>query len=132
MSEGKRIEFRVDGMKIYSTGDLTDASKCTVEDLQWKSIVYFLKASDSAFSHSDRFRTVMALSESPKSFTEIKELLSAAPATTSFHLKKLIEGMIIHKNENGRYDLTLLGQLVLGHFSKFLEEASALQKIVEP
>ena len=129
-SEGKQIELKIDGVKVYSTRDPYDANKANTEDLQWTSVKYFLKASDSAFSHSDRFRIVKSLAESSKNFTEIKKLLSTTSATTNFHLKKLIDGMIVYKDENGRYALTLLGELVLDYFSRFLEEANLLQKVI--
>jgi len=131
-SKGKEIELKIDGVKVYSTRDSYDTNKSDIEDLQWTSVKYFLKASDSAFSHIDRFRIVKSLAESPRSFTEIKELLSTTSATANFHLKKLINGMILYKDENGRYALTLLGELVLEYFSKFLEEAILLQKSIEP
>ena len=131
MSEGKKIELKIDGMEVYSTDKSCATNKSNVADLQWTSVKTFLKASDSAFSHIDRFRTSKSLTEAPKSFTEIKQLLSATSATTSFHLKKLIDGMIVYKDENGKYALTLLGELVLNYFSKFLEEASLLQKSIE-
>lgn len=131
MSKGKKIELKIDGMKVYSTDDSYDTNKFNIEDLQWTSIKTFLKASDSAFSHSDRFRTVKSLAESSKSFTEVKELLNATSATTNFHLKKLIDGLIVYKDESSRYALTLLGELVLNYFSDFLKEASILQKSIE-
>jgi len=131
-TNGKKIELRIDGVKAFSTGSPNDTNKPDFEDLQWTSVKYFLKASDSAFSHIDRFRIVKYLAESPKSFTEIKELLSTSSATANFHIKKLIDGMITYRNENGRYALTLLGELVLDYFSKFLEEANLLQKSIEP
>ena len=129
-SEGEEIELKINGVKFYSTNDSYE-TKSNIRDLQWSSIKQFLKASDSAFSHSDRFHIVKFLSESPKSFTEIKKLLNTNSATTNFHLKKLIDGMIIYKNENNRYALTLLGELVLDYFSKFLEEAKLLQIAIE-
>ena len=131
-SKGNEIELKIDGVKVYSTRDPCGTRKSDIENLQWASVKHFLKASDSAFSHSDRFLIVKSLIESPKSFTQIKELLSTSSANTNFHLKKLIEGMIVYKDENGRYALTLLGELVLNYFSKFLEEASLLQKSIEP
>ena len=131
MSKGKKIELKIDGMKVYSTDDSYGTNKSNIQDLQSTSLKIFLKASDSAFSHIDRFRTVKSLAESPKSFTEIKELLSTKSATTNFHLKKLIDGMIVYKDESSRYALTLLGELVLNYFSDFLEEASILQKSIE-
>lgn len=129
-SKGKKIELKIDGVKVYSTRDFIDLDKPDVKDLQWTSIKYLLRASDSAFSHSDRFRTVKSLAESPKSFTEIKKLLSTTSATTNFHLKKLVNEMIVYKDENGRYALTLLGELVLDYFLRFLEEANLLQKAI--
>lgn len=130
MSNGNEIELKVDGVKVYSTHDPCGRKKSDIENLQWASIKYFLKASDSAFSHSDRFLVVKSLIQSPKSFTQIKELLRTSSATTNFHLKKLIDGMIVYKDENGKYALTLLGELVFDYFSKFLEEANLLEKSV--
>lgn len=130
-SKGKRIELKIDGVKVYSTRDSSDPDRPDVKDIQWTSIKYFLRASDSAFSHGDRFRIVKSLAELPKSFTEIKKQLSTTSATTNFHLKKLINGMIVYKDENNRYTLTLLGELVLDYFSRFLEEASLLQKAID-
>ena len=130
-SKAKKIELKIDGVKVYSTDDPSNTSKANIGDLQWTSVKYFLKASDSTFSHSDRFRIVRSLVESPKSFTEIKELLSTTSATANFHLKKLIDGMIVYKDENNRYALTLLGELVLDYFSRFLEEANHLQKTID-
>ena len=130
-SEGQKIELKIDGMEVYSTDKSYATNKFSIEDLQWTSIKTFLKASDSAFSHIGRFRTVKSLATAPKSFTEIKELLSATSATTNFHIKKLIDGMIIYKDKNGKYALTTLGELVLNYFSKFLEEATLLQEYIE-
>jgi len=127
-SNGKKVELKIDGVRVYSTAHPSGTDKAEIKDLQWSSIRYLLKASDSAFSHEDRFRIVKSLVESPMSFTEIKKLLDTTSATANFHLKKLIAGMIAYKNENGRYALTLLGELVLDYFSKFLEEASLLEE----
>jgi len=130
-SKAKKIELKIDGVKVYSTDDPSNTNKTNIDDLQWTSVKYFLKASNSTFSHSDRFRIVRFLVESPKSFTEIKDSLSTTSATTNFHLKKLIDGMIAYKDGNGRYALTLLGELVLDYFSRFLGEANHLQKAID-
>jgi len=130
-SKGKKIELKIDGLKVYSTKNPSQTNKSDTKDLQWASIKSFLKAADSAFSHSDRFRIVKSLAESPRSFTEVKDMLNTTSATTNFHLKTLTNSVIVYKDENGRYALTLLGELVLEYFSKFLEEASLLQKSVE-
>ena len=125
-SKGKKIELKIDGRKVYSTDNPHNTNKSVIEDLPWASVESFLKASDSAFSHVDRFRIAKSLVESPKKFTEIKKSLDTTSATTNFHLKTLINGIIVYKDENGRYALTLLGELVLDYFSRFLEEASLL------
>lgn len=130
-SKAKKIELRIDGVKVYSTGNPRNTNKSDIEDLAWTSVKSFLKAADSAFSHSDRFRIVKSLAKSPKIFTEIKELLNTTSATANFHLKKLIEGMIVYKDENGKYALTLLGELIFDYFSNFLAEANLLQKAID-
>lgn len=131
-SKAEKIELKIDGIRVYSAGNRYGADKSDIKDLQWSSVKSFLKAADSAFSHSDRFRIVKSLAESPRSFTEIKDLLNTTSATTNFHLKTLVNSMIVYKDENGRYALTLLGELVLGYFSNFLEEAKHLQKEIDP
>jgi len=127
-SKAEKIELKIDGISVYSVGNRYEADKSDVKDLQWSSVKSFLKAADSAFSHSDRFRIVKSLAESPRSFTEIKDLLNTTSATTNFHLKTLVHSMIAYKDENGRYALTLLGELVLDYFSSFLEEAKRLRR----
>jgi DNA-binding HxlR family transcriptional regulator len=127
-AKAEKIELKIDGLKVFSTRDQHVADKHDIKDLQWPSIKSLLKTADAAFSHSDRFRIVKSLGESPKSFTEIKEFLKTTSATTNFHLKRLANGMIVYKDENGRYALTLLGELVLSYFSDFFEEAKDLQK----
>jgi len=80
---------------------------------------------------SETIHILKSLAESPKSFTEIKELLDTTSATTNFHLKTLIKGTIVYKDENGRYALTLLGELLLDYFSRFLEEANRLHRAID-
>lgn len=128
-SMGKKIQLKIDGMEVFSTVDSYNM-KFHFEDLQWTSMKHFIKASDSSFGHINRFRIVKSLSESPKSFTEIKQLLDTTSANANFHLKTLIDGTIVYKDENGKYALTLLGELILNYFSRFLAEASQLQKTV--
>jgi len=123
------IELKIDDVKVYSTKHRYNHKKSS-KDFTWTSIKSFLNASDSAFSHIDRFRIVRSLSESPKTFTEIKQLLNATSATANFHLKTLINGMIVYKDKDGKYALSLLGELVLDYFSTFLEEANRLQKTI--
>jgi hypothetical protein len=127
-TNGERVELKIDGVKVFSQSNPSENSKSDTKNLQWTSVKFFLKASDSAFSHSERFRILKYLTESPRSFTEIKELLGATSATADFHIKKLVDGMIVYKNDNDRYALTLLGELVLDYFSRFLKEASRLQE----
>lgn len=127
-SKAQDIELRIDGVNVYSTSDRYHGNQHDVKDLEWRSIKSLLKTADSAFSHSTRFRIIKSLAEFPKRFTEIKNLLSTTSATTDFHLKTLNRGMIIFKDENGKYALTLLGELVLNYFSNFLKEARDLQK----
>lgn len=129
-STGERIELKVDGSRVYSSVAHDKNNKIPVNDLGWASVKTLLKASDSAFGHVDRFRIVRLLAESSKSFTEIKEMLNATSPTANFHLKTLIDGMIAYKDENGRYALTLLGELILKYFSDFLVEADVLSKTI--
>jgi len=128
-SMGKKIQLKIDGMEVFSTVDSYNM-KFHFEDPKWTSIKYFIKASDSSFGHINRFRIVKSLSESPKSFTEIKQLLDTTSANANFHLKTLIDGTIVYKDENGKYALTLLGELILNYFSRFLAEANQLQKMM--
>lgn len=39
--------------------------------------------------------------------------------------------MIAYKDENGKYALTLLGELLFEYFSKFLEAATLLNKEIQ-
>jgi len=130
-SNGKKIELRINGKKVYSTVNSDDKSETSVKDLEWISINSLLKSSNSAFGHNDRFRIVKSLVKSPKSFTEIKTLLTTSSPTVNFHLKKLVDGMIAYKDENGKYALTLLGELLFEYFSKFLEAATLLNKEIQ-
>lgn len=127
-SKAQDIEIRIDGVKVYATSDRYHGNQHDTKDIEWRSIKSLLKTADSAFSHSDRFRIMKSLAEFPKTFTEIKNLLSRTSATADFHLKTLTRGMIIFKDENGKYALTLLGELVFNYFSNFLKEARDLQK----
>jgi hypothetical protein len=129
-SKAKEIELRIDGMKVFSTVNTHNMGKNHIDNLQWTSVKSLLRASDSTFSHIDRFRIVKSLLESPKSFTEVKQLLNTTSATANFHLKTLINGTIVYK-EDGRYALTLLGELVLDYFSRFLQEADRLQNMID-
>lgn len=126
----KDIELTIDGRKVLSTNDLNQTNSFCIEDLQWTSLKALLNASDSAFGHIDRFRIVKSLGENLMSFTEVKELLNTTSPTANFHLKTLLNGTIVYKDENGKYALTLLGDLILDYFLKFLEEANRLQNTI--
>lgn len=120
--------MKIDGIRVFSTNDRFCGKEQAANDVEWRSIKSLLKTANSAFSHSDRYQIVRSLAETAKSFTDVKSLLGTSPATTNFHLKTLTRGMIVYKDENGKYALTLMGELVLGFFSNFLEEALKLQK----
>lgn len=130
-SKGKKIELKVDGEKVYSTVNSADKLEPDVKNLEWISVNSLLKASNSAFGHNDRFNIVKSLVESPKSFTKIKKLLTTTSPTVNFHLKKLIDGMIVYKDENGNYTLTLLGELLFEYFSGFMKEALLLNREIQ-
>jgi DNA-binding HxlR family transcriptional regulator len=130
-SKGKKIELKIDGEKVYSTDTSADKSESDIKASEWVSVKSLIKASNSAFGHNDRFRIVKSLVESPKSFTEIKNLLTTTSPTVNFHLKKLIDGMIVYKTENGNYALTLLGELLFEFFSRFLKEAILLNEEIQ-
>ena len=123
-SQGQDIKIKIDDKNIFDTRFPSNKEESDLVDFPLETVKSFLKSSNSVFSHIDRYRLVTSLTESPKSFTEIKTMLNAKSPTTNFHLKTLINGMIIYKNENGRYALTILGESVLDYFSKFLEEAT--------
>lgn len=127
-SKAQDIELKVDGVRVYPTSDRNRGDQVDTKDMEWRSVKSLLRTADSAFSHSDRFRITKSLAESPKSFTEIKSLLSKTSATTDFHLKTLVKGMITFKDENGKYALTIMGELVFSYFSTFLKDARDLQK----
>jgi DNA-binding transcriptional ArsR family regulator len=131
MSRGKVIGLKIDGIKVYSTDDSRSKADFKVEDVEWEGLESFLVASVSAFGHIHRFRIVKFLAESPKSFTEIRKLLEATPPTTNFHLKALVDGTIVFKDENGKYALTLMGELILDYFTCFLKEANRLRNGLE-
>jgi DNA-binding HxlR family transcriptional regulator len=126
-SKGKRIALRINGKKVFSTEDLCPSANFKIEDVEWESLESFLQTASSAFGHIDRFRIVKFLSKSPKSFTEIKKLLEVTSPTVNFHLKALMDGTVIFKNEARKYALTLMGELLLDYFADFLKEANSLQ-----
>jgi DNA-binding transcriptional ArsR family regulator len=129
MSKGQRVDLRVDGKKVYSTENCLDTN-FEIGTLDWTVVEYFLKIASSAFGHVDRFRIMRCLAESPKSFSEIKELLKTQSPTVNFHLKTLSNEALILKNENGKYALALMGELILNYFSDFLKEASCLNDVL--
>lgn len=125
-SEAQEIELRIDGIKVYPARNHYTSKEESFEELELDSLNALLKAATSVFSHPNRFRAVKSLAESSKSFTEIKGILGSTSPAINFHLKTLINGLIIHKEPNGKYSLTLLGELVYDYFSGFLKEARAL------
>jgi len=126
MSSGHKVNLRVDGKKVYSTENSCPDTNFEIGNLDWTVLKYFLKIASSAFGHVDRFRIMEYLAESPKSFSEIKKLLKAQSPTVNFHLKTLAGETLISKNENGKYALTLMGELVFDYLADFLKEANCL------
>jgi DNA-binding transcriptional ArsR family regulator len=128
-TQGKDVILQVDGRSVYrSTAPRSELRSNQIDDLKISVLKSFLEAADSSFGHIDRFRIVRSLSESPKAFSEIKRLFSLTSATADYHLKRLVDSLIIYKDESGRYALTLLGELILDYFSRFINEAENLQK----
>jgi DNA-binding HxlR family transcriptional regulator len=131
MSNGQRIDLRVDGRRVYSTKNSCPKTNLEIGNLDWSVLEYFLKIASSAFGHVDRFRIIKYIAESPKSFSEIKKLLKAQSPTVNFHLKTLSDQTLILKNENGKYALTLMGESVLDYFADFIKEANCLNDVIQ-
>lgn len=132
-TQGEEIVLQVDGRSVYrSTTVLQQGLKSNkIDDLKVSALRFFLEAAESSFGHMERFKIVRTLSESPRTFSEIKRLLSMTSATADYHLRKLVDSLILYKDESGRYALTILGELILDYFSKFIDEAESLQKTLE-
>ncbi len=131
LSEGERIDLRVNGKKVYSTEKSCNDEGISIKKLDdWTVVNYFLKIALSAFGHPDRFKIISYLAESPKAFSEIKKLLGSQSPSINFHLKSLVNETLIFKDENGKYALSLMGELVLDYFSNFIKKVSCLNNTV--
>ena len=136
LTHARSFELKIDGTPIYRfTESIFQANKSKsrveeldIDKLKVLSVQTLLKGANAIFGHVDRFKIVRIISDSPKSFTEIKRALNISSSTASFHLKKLIEDAIIYKTEEGKYAVTLLGKLLLDFFSRFLFEVERLGK----
>lgn len=134
--EGKEVELRIDGLPVYKLehfdwNRMFRPGKARPEDFQAFNVTYLLKAAKAIFGHPDRYRIVVSLKDSPKSFTEIQNLLNFTPPTLVFHLKKLLSGMIIGKMDKKKYALTIIGEALLDYFSEFLQKIQKIQRRID-
>lgn len=130
MSQGEKVDLRVNGKRVYSTEKSCPDTNFEIGNLDGAVLKYFLRIATSAFGHADRFRIIKHLAESPKSFSEIKKMLEAQSPTVNFHLKTLVDKTLVLKDENGRYTLSLMGELVLDYFADFIKEANCLNDVL--
>lgn len=130
--DAQSVTLKINGVPVYkskSTGFWKEMEK--VGDLHFLSIQALLKAADAAFSHTDRFRIFESLLESPKAYNHLKKDFEMTSANLNYHLKRLIDGWIAYKADNGKYATTILGELLLKHFRRFNQEVEHLQRKVQ-
>jgi DNA-binding transcriptional ArsR family regulator len=123
-TEANDLLLKIDNLSVYQFPNIkTNSSK-----IQTISLKFLLRSANAAFGHDERFEIVRSLAEFPKTFSEIKEIFDMPSPTLNFHLKKMTKSWVVYKNRDGKYAMTLLGELLLNYFSKFLEEAAKLQE----
>ena len=133
--EGKQVELMVDKVPVYELQwfdleKILEEGKQSPETLESFNVRYLLKAVKALFGHPDRYKIVLRLKNSPKSFTEIQKQLEFKPPTLDYHLKKLVNGMIVGKNEKGNYTLTLIGETLLDYFTEYLHKLRKVQSVI--
>lgn len=126
-TEAKNLSLKIDDLSVYQFPNIKTKSG----KLQTASLGFFLRSAKAAFAHDERFEIIRSLTESPKTFSEIKKVFDTPSPTLNFHLKKLTKSWVVYKRKDGKYALTLLGELLLSYFSKFLDEAAKLQGIID-
>jgi DNA-binding HxlR family transcriptional regulator len=131
-TEGKEVELRINGMPVYDL-EITDLpwkhGKKSPEDYEALNLSFLIRVMKAMFGHPDRYKIVVSLRDSPKSFTVIQKSLNFKPATLDFHLKKLSNEMIVEKMGNQkRYSLTIIGEAMLDYFSDLLQKVKSLHE----
>lgn len=128
-TDAQSITLKVDGLAVYKS-EPTNFRKEMAKAGNLKSLTMqtFLKAAGSAFGHSDRFGILENIMESPKLYSQLRKTSKMTSPNLNYHLKKLIDGWIVYKAENGKYAVTILGELLLKHFQRFIRETEKLQR----
>ena len=127
--DAQSINLKIDGLTVYQSKP-TDFRKEMAKAGNLKSLTMqtFLKAADSAFGHPDRFRILERIAESPKLYSQLRRTFKMTSPNLNYHLKKLVDGWVAYKAENGKYAVTILGELLLKHFQRFIRETEKLQR----
>lgn len=125
-TRAKDLLLKIDNLLVYKLPEISVES----EKLQTVALRSLLQSANAAFGHDERFNIIRNLAESPKTFSEIKEIFNMPSSTLDFHLKKLTKEWVVYKQNEGQYAMTLLGELLLDYFSKFLNEAAKLQESI--
>jgi len=130
--DAQSVTLKINGVSVYKSKP-TDFWKemGEVGDLRFLSIQALLKAADAAFSHTDRFKIFQSLLESPKAYSQLKRDFEMTSPNLNYDLKRLIDGWIVYKADNGNYAATFLGELLLKHFRRFNQEVDRLQHKVQ-
>lgn len=129
-TEGKQVELRIDGVPVYKLErDATffKTRERSPEDFKAFNISLVLRVLEAMFGYPDRYKIVVSLKGSPKTFTEIQNSLGFKAATLDFHLKKLLKEMAIGRTDK-KYALTIVGEVFLDYFSDLLKAIESLQR----
>lgn len=131
-TEGKEVELRINGISVYDFRviDLPwKRGKKNPEDYEALNLSFLIEVMKAMFGHPDRYRIVISLRDSPKTFTLIQKSLGFKPATLDFHLKKLLSEMVVEKvGDQKEYSLTIIGEAVLDYFSDLLQKVKSLHR----
>lgn len=130
--DARSVTLKINGVSVYKSKP-TDFWKemGKVGDLRYLTIQALLKAADAAFSHADRFRIFQSLLKSPNAYNQLRKDFEMTSANLNYHLKRLIDGWIVYKADNGKYAATILGELLLKHFRRFNQEVERLRHKVQ-
>lgn len=125
---GRKVVLKIDGEPVYDFDSLHGTYEPDLDELEASAFRFLLESANAAFGHAHRFRITISCGEQPKTFSELKKSFKMTSPTLDYHLKRLTESWVLYKNEEEKYALTLLGQLILHFFSKFFHEARKLKK----
>lgn len=127
---GDEVELRIDGLSIWSS-ELLDSiftpERKSSENFETFNVLFLLRVMKAMFGHPDRYKIVVDLANSPKTFTKIQNSFGFTSPTLDFHLKKLLNEMVIEKNEKKKYVLTIIGEVLLDYFSGLLQKIRELR-----